>query len=405
MSDADRWAVVERIYHEAVERPVADRPAFLESACAGDVALRRELESLLANDGASFLDKSALDVAAREMTPQITVSWVGRAIRHYDVVALIGVGGMGEVYRARDRSLGREVALKLLPQEVSKDPERLRRLEREARILASLNHAGIATLFGLEEHDGQRFLVMELVPGQTLAERVRHGALPIRDALDICRQIAEGLEAAHDAGVVHRDLKPSNVKVTPDGRVKLLDFGLAKAVDPTPGGVDPTLTASEATREGTVLGTPAYMSPEQARGQPVDRRTDIWAFGCCLYESLTGERAFRGGTVTDTLAAVLNKEPDWDALSEDVPLVARRLLRRCLAKDARHRLQHIGDARVELEEIGIDASEPSAHARWSSRAIVGASDRRRGGGLHGTRRDGAPAGHLAPRRRQTPRPV
>ena len=303
------------------------------------------------------------------MTPPITVSWVGRAIRHYDVVALIGVGGMGEVYRARDRSLGREVALKLLPQEVSKDPERLRRLEREARMLASLNHAGIATLFGLEEHDGQRFLVMELVPGQTLAERVRHGALPIRDALDICRQIAEGLEAAHDAGVVHRDLKPSNVKVTPDGRVKLLDFGLAKAVDPTPGGVDPTLTASEATREGTVLGTPAYMSPEQARGQPVDRRTDIWAFGCCLYESLTGERAFRGGTVTDTLAAVLNKDPDWDALSEDVPLVARRLLRRCLAKDARHRLQHIGDARVELEDIGIDASEPSAHARWSSRGM------------------------------------
>ena len=231
MSDADRWAVVERIYHEAVERPVADRPAFLESACAGDVALRRELDSLLATDGASFLDKSALDVAAREMTPPITVSWVGRAIRHYEVVALIGIGGMGEVYRARDRSLGREVALKLLPQEVSKDPERLRRLEREARILASLNHAGIATLFGLEAHDGQRFLVMELVPGQTLAERVRHGSLPIRDALDICRQIAEGLEAAHDAGVVHRDLKPSNVKVTPDGRVKLLDFGLAKAVD------------------------------------------------------------------------------------------------------------------------------------------------------------------------------
>ena len=152
--------------------------------------------------------------------------------------------------------------------------------------------------------------------------------------------------------------------------MKLLDFGLAKAVDPTPGGVDPALTASEATREGTVLGTPAYMSPEQARGQPVDRRTDIWAFGCCLYESLTGERAFRGGTVTDTLAAVLNEDPDWDALSEDVPLVARRLLRRCLAKDARHRLQHIGDARVELEEIGIDASEPSAHARWSSHAIA-----------------------------------
>ena len=368
MSDADRWAVVERIYHEAVERPVADRPAFLDSACAGDVALRHELESLLANDSASLLDKSALDVAARQDPQSATPSWVGRTIRHYDIVALIGAGGMGEVYRARDTSLGRDVALKLLPREVSADPERLRRLEREARILASLNHTRIATLHGLEECDGQRFLVMELVPGQTLSERLRHGALPIRDALDVCRQIADGLEAAHEAGVVHRDLKPANIKVTPDGRVKLLDFGLAKALDTTPSGIDPTLTASEATREGTVLGTPAYMSPEQARGQPVDRRTDIWAFGCCLYECLTGRSAFKGNTVTDTLAAVLDKDPDWSALGDSIPLIARRLLRRCLAKDMRHRLQHIGDARLELEETGTDTIEPSARARWSLRA-------------------------------------
>ncbi len=369
MPDIERWTIVERLYHEAVERPVADRPAFLESACAGDATLRREVESLLANDGASLLEKSALDVAARAMAQQDTPSWVGRTIRNYDILSLVGVGGMGEVYRARDRSLGREVALKLLPHEVSKDPERLKRLEREARILASLNHPAIATLFGLEEHEGQRFLVMELVPGQTLAERLRHGPLPTRDALDVCRQIAEGLEAAHDAGIVHRDLKPANVKVTPDGRVKLLDFGLAKAFETIPSGVEPTVAATDATREGTVLGTPAYMSPEQARGQPVDRRTDIWAFGCCLYECLTGRSAFKGNTVTDTLAAVLDKDPDWRALGDSVPLIARRLLRRCLAKDMRHRLQHIGDARLELGETGTDTIEPSARARWSLRAV------------------------------------
>ena len=300
-------------------RPVADRPAFLESACAGDATLRHEVESLLANDEASLLEKSALDVAARAMAQQDTPSWVGRTIRNYDILSLVGVGGMGEVYRARDRSLGREVALKVLPHEVSKDPERVKRLEREARTLASLNHPAVATLFGLEEHEGQRFLVMELVPGQTLAERLRHGPLPIRDALDVCRQIAEGLEAAHDAGIVHRDLKPANVKVTPDGRVKLLDFGLAKALDTAPSGVEPTVAAVEATREGTVLGTPAYMSPEQARGQLVDRRADIWAFGCCLYECLSGRRPFKGDTVTDTLAAVLDKEPDWGALGDHVP--------------------------------------------------------------------------------------
>jgi eukaryotic-like serine/threonine-protein kinase len=362
--NAERWTIIERIYHEAVERPVADRPAFLDRACAGDASLRDELESLLANDGPSLLERSALDVAALDMRQQpVTPSWVGRTIRNYEILALIGAGGMGEVYRARDRSLGREVALKLLPHDVSADPERLRRLEREARMLASINHPMIATLYGLEECEGQRFLVMELVPGRTLAERLRQGALTIRDALDICRQIAEGLEAAHDAGVVHRDLKPANVKVAPDGRVKLLDFGLAKALDTPQSGVEPTVPASEATREGTVLGTPAYMSPEQARGQLVDRRTDIWAFGCCLYECLSGRGAFRGNTVTDTLAAVLNSDPDWSAVSSgDVPLVARRLLRRCLAKDVRKRLQHIGDARLELEETEPGANEPSVRS-------------------------------------------
>jgi eukaryotic-like serine/threonine-protein kinase len=369
VADVDRWTTLERIYHEAVERPIAERARFLERACAGDDALRHELESLLANEGPSLLDKSALDVAAREMAQQVTSSWVGRTIRNYDVLALVGVGGMGEVYRARDSVLGREVALKLLPVEVSNDRERLKRLEREARMLAALNHPNIATLYGLEQHDNQRFLVMELVPGQTLAARLRRGALPMPEALEICRQIADGLEAAHDAGIIHRDLKPANITITPDGRVKLLDFGLAKALDTHERGVDPTVAVSEATREGAVLGTPAYMSPEQARGKPVDRRTDIWAFGCVLYECLSGRRPFTGDTVTDTLAAVLDKEPDWGALGDHVPASATRLLRRCLAKDVRRRLQHIGDARLDLEETGAETGHRPARDRPMFRAV------------------------------------
>jgi eukaryotic-like serine/threonine-protein kinase len=370
VSDAERWATVERIYHDAIDRPPAERAAFLRSACAGDDWLHHEVESLLASDGGSLLEKSALDMAAREMAQQDTPSWMGRKIRNYDILALVGAGGMGEVYRARDQSLGRDVALKLLPRELSSDPERTRRLEREARILASFNHANIATLYGLEEHDGQRFLVMELVPGQTLAERLRTGALPIPEALHVCRQIAEGLEAAHESGIVHRDLKPANVKVTRDGRVKLLDFGLAKALATSPSGVEPSAVASEATREGMVLGTPAYMSPEQARGQQLDRRSDIWAFGCVLYECLSGRSPFKGDTVTDTLAAVLDKEPDWSGLGDNVPPAIARVLRRCLTKDVRRRLQHIGDARLELEETDQESVKRSEGAPRTRRATV-----------------------------------
>ena len=369
MRDLDRWRLLERIYHETVERPIAERRAFLDSACADDDVLRKELESLLANEGLSLLEESVLDVAARDLVSDRSPSWVGRTIRGYEILALLGAGGMGDVYRARDRSLGREVAVKVLPDEVSSDPERLRRLEREARILAALNHPNIATLHGLEKHEDHPFLVMELVPGETLAERLRRGALRVREALDICRQIAAGLEAAHDAGIVHRDLKPANITITPDKRVKLLDFGLAKSFEASENGAEPTAAASDATREGMMIGTPAYMSPEQARGQVVDRRTDIWAFGCCLYECLTGRRAFEGSTITDILAAVLDKDPDWSALSDEVPHAARRLLRRAFAKDVRQRLQHIGDARLELEEIGSDTNEPSAVARRPRRWV------------------------------------
>jgi len=373
VTQAERWKAVERLYHEAAERPRGERAAFLRSACAEDDALRSEVESLLADEGGGFLEEPALDMMARELAQNGTRSFIGRRLGSYEVLSLIGAGGMGEVYRARDTTLGREVALKLLPRELSADPERLGRLDREARLLASLNHPGIATLYGLEESDGQRFLVMELVVGPTLAERPRRASRPIREALEVCRQIAEGLEAAHEKGIVHRDLKPANVMVTPDGRVKILDFGLAKAL----GGTTSTgLTEDGATREGTVLGTPAYMSPEQARGLAVDRRTDIWAFGCCLYESLSGRVAFAGDTASDTMAAILDKEPDWSALPPGTPAGVLRLLRRCLTKDMRKRLQHIGDARLELEETEAGQDERPKRGPGPIRAspvIVGAA--------------------------------
>jgi Tol biopolymer transport system component len=355
-----RWPSVERLYNEALDRPREERAAFLEKACAGDEALRREVESLLDHGERPFLEEPALEVAAGAIGEERSL--VGRRLGRYEVLSLVGAGGMGEVYRARDTTLGREVALKVLAREFSADPERLGRLEREARVLASLNHPGIATLHGVEQAEGQRVLVMELVTGATLAERLQRRPLPLAEALEVGRQMAEALEAAHERGVVHRDLKPANVKVTPEGRVKLLDFGLAKALEGTSSELA-TTPAEGATREGTVLGTPAYMSPEQARGQPVDRRADIWAFGCCLYESLVGRRAFGGDTTSDTLVAVLDREPDWGALPEATPEGTRRALRRCLTKDVRQRLQHIGDARLELQDTGAERSERSPPGR------------------------------------------
>jgi eukaryotic-like serine/threonine-protein kinase len=299
-----------------------------------------------------------------------TEALIGRRLRGFEILSLVGEGGMGVVYRARDATLGREVAVKLLPRELSADPARLARLDREARLLASLNHPGIATLHGLEEADGQRFLVMELVPGVTLAERLHRGPLPVAEALAVGRQMADALEAAHEKGVVHRDLKPANVKLTPDGRVKLLDFGLAKALEGA-GSELATRSAEEATREGAIVGTPAYMSPEQARGEVVDRRTDVWGFGCCLFECLSARKAFAGNTASDRLAAVLDREPDWGALPAATPEVVRRLMRRCLTKDVRKRLQHIGDARLELEEAEAGPGERPRTAPARSRALLG----------------------------------
>jgi Tol biopolymer transport system component len=272
---------------------------------------------------------------------------VGTTIGQYRVVERLGAGGMGEVYRAEDTRLGRYVAIKALPESLSGDPDKLSRLEREARTLAALNHPNIAAIYGLEELAGRRYLILELVPGQTLAERIDGAGLPLEEVLDLCRQIAAGLEAAHDKGVVHRDIKPANVMVTPDGVVKLLDFGLAKAV---PSGAAEAETAS--LQMEAVAGTVAYMSPEQVRGAEVDPRTDIWAFGCVLYEVLTGRRLFSAPTTADTMMGILSRDADLSGLPPETPPHLRRLLERCLRRDPKRRLRHIGDARLELEEPG-----------------------------------------------------
>ncbi len=278
----------------------------------------------------------------------------GTRLGHYEVVSSLGAGGMGEVYRAKDTKLGREVAVKLLLDEVSSDPERLARFEREARVLASLNHKNIASLHAFEREGDTGFLVMELVEGETLADRIRRGAIPVDEALPLFVQVAEGLEAAHEKGVIHRDLKPANIKISPDGVVKILDFGLAKATSPDldPAAAtlsnSPTLTLA-ATMRGQILGTAAYMAPEQAKGSPVDKRADLWAFGACLYEAITAKRAFDGNDATDILGSVLKLEPDWDALPAELPDALKRVLERCLAKDPRQRARDAGDLRLDLE--------------------------------------------------------
>lgn len=267
----------------------------------------------------------------------------GQSLTHYEILGPLGAGAMGEVYRARDTRLERDVALKVLPRELAGDEERLRRFEREAKTLASLNHPNVAQVYGIDQVDDTCFMAMELVRGQDLAERLKQSALSLDEAIELCAQIAEGVEAAHESGVIHRDLKPANVLLTPDGKVKVLDFGLAKAV--TPGsGPESHLT----TEEGRLLGTPKYMSPEQVRGKPVDRRTDVWSFGCVLFECLTGRHPFNGATLSDLIVAILEHEPELDTLPPDTPTNVRRLLARCFDKDPRTRLRDMGEARIAL---------------------------------------------------------
>jgi len=279
----------------------------------------------------------------------------GAHLGPYEILAALGAGGMGEVYRARDTKLNRDVALKVLPEAFTTDPDRLARFKREAHVLAALNHPNIATIHGFEESDGVRALVLELVEGHTLADRIAQGPIPVDEALPMARQIADALEAAHEQGIVHRDLKPANVKLRDDGVVKVLDFGLAKALDPvaaSDGANSPTLTF-QATQLGVILGTAAYMSPEQARGRVVDKRSDVWAFGCVLYEMLTGRRAFASEDVPDTIAAIIRGEPDWTVLPAAVPEQIRLLLKRCLEKDRRARASDIGVARFVMAETFV----------------------------------------------------
>src|SRR5688500_9658008 len=288
----------------------------------------------------------------------------GTKIDGYEIVALIGAGGMGEVYRARDARLGRDVAIKIVSPAIARDADGLMRFEREARMLASLNHPNIAAIYGVEDGAGSPALILELVDGYTLDDRIAHRAIPVAEALAYARQIAEALDTAHEAGIVHRDLKPGNIKITEDGRVKVLDFGLAKAIAaaiaPDPA-VDPARSPTitiHGTKGAAILGTAAYMSPEQARGKAIDKRTDIWAFGCVLFEMLSGTRAFRGETTSDVIAAIIERQPDWSKLPPSVPPHVLRVIERCLEKDPKRRARDIADVRVELDAVR-EAATPS----------------------------------------------
>ena len=386
---AERWKRTEELYHAAHALAPGEREAFLAETCRDDEALRRDVESLLteteADDG--LLDEPALALPAGFASYLAPAAMAGRPLGGYQLQTLLGSGGMGEVYRARDTKLGRDVAIKILPRAFTSDPDRLTRFEREARMLAALNHPNICAIYGLEDADGIRFLVLELVEGETLAGRLASGSrLPFLEALTIARQIAEALEVAHERGIIHRDLKPANINITPGGVVKVLDFGLAKAVKgdgSRPDDLDEGPTGG--TQVGVVMGTAAYMSPEQARGLSVDKRTDIWAFGCVLYEMVTGRVTFAGDTASDSIAKILGREPDWSALPAGTPAPIRRLLLRCLAKDPKRRLRDIGDVRIEIDAIdevlpGATATLPLARARsrttwlpWVALAVLAAA--------------------------------
>jgi serine/threonine-protein kinase len=347
----ERWQQVSRVYQSALERAPATRGAFVADACRDDSDLRREVESLLAREHAHVMVDDPVDAAAAALMGAPSLA-AGSMIGPYRVTTLIGEGGMGQVYRAHDTKLQREVALKILAESFLYDPDRLARFTREAHVLASLNHPNIGAIHGFEDSGPVHALVLELVEGPTLADRIARGPIPLDEALPIARQIAEALEAAHEHGIVHRDLKPANIKVREDGTVKVLDFGLAKLTDAntatasndpnvrtirtSPLTHSPTVMSPAMTAMGVILGTAAYMSPEQAKGKPADKRSDIWAFGCVLYEMLTGKRAFDGDDVSDTLAAVLRADPDWTLLPE-VPQSLRSLLQTCLQKDRRKR--------------------------------------------------------------------
>lgn len=340
----ERWQQLERIYHAALEHTWEERKSFLMDACEGDEQLRGEVESLLLQDLApgNLLERPAYEAAAT-LFDDLSAAGLQSGIQlgPYRVESLLGRGGMGAVYRGRDTRLNRPVAIKISAQRF------LSGFAREARLISTLNHPNVCSLYDV----GPNYMVLELVEGRVLADRIRQRPVPIREALAIATQIAAALDAAHELGIVHRDLKPANIKITSSGIVKVLDFGLAKRI-PTPSGPADTydsVTESYQTHPGVILGTAAYMSPEQARGLELDKRTDIWAFGCVLYEVLTGQRAFEGNTASDTLAAVIAKQPDWNPLPKATPGHIRRLLARCLSKDPDNRPQNISEVRLALQ--------------------------------------------------------
>ena len=368
------WPHARGVYHDRIA-----------SACAGPVdrsvggPAARGVAALAESKQPSI--RSAVSPLGHEPRSDIGVKdgaalLIGRRIGTYRIVSFLGAGGMGEVYRARDEKLQRDVAIKVLPSSFTSDPDRLARFEREARMLATMNHPFIAAIYGYEEADDIHALVLELVEGPTLAERIAADPPSVNEALTIGSYIAEALEAAHEKGIIHRDLKPANIKVTSGGRVKVLDFGLAKTFDDEAAMTDlaqaATMTGGP-THAGVVLGTAAYMSPEQTRGKPVDKRTDIWAFGCVLYETLAGRRPFVGETMSDVMAGVLEREPNWDALPAKTPARVRQLLGRCLEKDHRRRLPDIGDAHLELKEtLTAESTKATASVR-SRRSLRGSS--------------------------------
>ena len=379
MSDR-RWRQVKALFEAAVERPAAERAAFLAAAAGEDDGLRREVESLLAVDGSAIGLTNRLPAhdggtpvaglsPSRPADDPTRADESFAALGPYRIVALLGAGGMGEVFRARDSKLNRDVALKLLPTAYALDPDRMARFTREAQALAALNHPHIAAIYGLEEAGGRQALVLELVEGATLADRIRDRPMSTREALTLAHQIAQALEAAHEKGIVHRDLKPANIKVTPGGVVKVLDFGLAKTIgDLQPTTITESPTSPADTRVGTVLGTAAYMSPEQARGEEVDARTDVWAFGCVLFEMLAGRRAFEGDSAADSMAKVLHGGPDWGRLPRHTPARVQSLLRQCLQKDRELRPQTMREARVV---VGRLLAPPTVSRTWAALAAVG----------------------------------
>ena len=375
MSDA-RWQQVKALFTAAVERPPAERAAFLAGAVGHDETLRAEVEALLDADSSGGAFSGRLPVSplspAEDVTRTTLLGDPGSDIGPYRIVGALGAGGMGEVFRARDSKLSRDVALKMLPRAFELDPDRLARFRREAQALAALNHPHIAAIYGLEESGGRRALVLELVEGDTLAARIARGPLPVASALTIADQIARALQAAHQKGIIHRDLKPANIKVTPAGVVKVLDFGLAKTAV-----ADVRWTAdSESPRRGddtcvgVVLGTAAYMSPEQARGQPVDPRTDIWAFGCVVFEMLAGRKAFAADATSDSTAKVLSGEPDWSALPKSTPPKVQQLLRRCLEKDASRRPQTMTEVGDLITQV-IAPRRPLSRQAWLALTAAG----------------------------------